>query len=151
MPPHKEETLRVIQEDSCGAPQPGDPAPPSSLCLYSWTSPVTPLPSQPLPPSLFNLLTPCSQALKFMVIQTAPPQLPSLAASSQCAPPSLFNVGIVNPALPLKLPPLPSKQHVLITPPYGTFTLFFLPLSTKAQGLLCCFCSVPQGSHHSCL
>lgn len=87
-----------------------------------------------MPPSPLNLLTPCSQALKFMVVQTAPPQLVNLAASSQYPPPPLFNVGTVSHSIPLKLPPLLSEQHDLITPPYGTFALFFLPLSTKVQG-----------------
>lgn len=71
-----------------------------------------------------------------MVVQTAPPQMTNLAAASQHPPPHPPQCRLVNHSLPFKLPPLPSKQHVLITPPSGTFPLFFLLLSPKVQGLL---------------
>ena len=101
---------------------------------------MTPLLSWPLPPPSLTLTNPLSQALEFIVDQTAAPQWPDVAAPPQGPPQPLFSVGIVNLSLPLK--------HFLLPACYDSFICYlccsfsFSNYQGTRPPSLCRFCSL---------
>lgn len=80
-----------------------------------------PLCPWPLPPPPLTFSNPLSQALEFMVVQTAPTQLSNLAASSQGPPHPSSKLALLTTPSPYNS----SSWQGVIIPPLVTFAVFF--------------------------